>query len=99
MAGVPSRRMFSWFRKAPRPPRPATENPGRGHTVRVAFANKLKSWEENDDLATSLADILNKTGHRAAAKGDWVELDGGFSLLPQVVGVTPVDDSGVNTVT
>jgi hypothetical protein len=91
--------MFSWFRKGPRPPKPTAENPGRGHTVRVAFANKQRSWEESDDLATSLSDGLNKAGHKAAAKGDWVELEGGFSLLPQIVAVTPLDDSGVNTVT
>ena len=66
--GVPSRDMFSWFRKAPRPPRPAAENPGRGHTVRVAFANAQKSWEEKDDLAASLATTLNALGHEATVK-------------------------------
>src|SRR5690349_5812847 len=97
-AGVTSRAMFSWFKKAPRPPKPSADNPGRGHTVRVAFANGQRSWEENDDLATSLTDSLNKMGHKAIAKHDWVEL-GGFSLLPQVVAVTPLENSGVNTVT
>jgi hypothetical protein len=29
---------------------------------------------------------------------DWVELPGGFSLLPQVVAVEPMDDGGVKTV-
>lgn len=82
----------------PRPPRPAAGNPGRGHTVRVAFANSQRSWEENDDLAASLAGQLNSMGHKAEAKGDWVEL-GGFSLLPQVVSVTPMDNQGVITVT
>ena len=91
--------MFSWFRRPDRPPPPAAENPGRGHTVRVAFANAQRSWEEEDDLAASLAATLNSMGHKASVKHDWVELEGGFSLVPQVVDVKPMDSSGVQTVT
>ncbi|HEY6123441.1 MAG TPA: DUF6348 family protein [Steroidobacteraceae bacterium] len=89
--------MFSWFRKSPRPPRPATGNPGQGHIVRVAFSNAQKTWQETDDLTTSLSAALKAQGHEATAKGDWVEL-GDFSLLPQVVGVEPLENSGVKTV-
>ena len=32
-------------------------------------------------------------------KRDWVELEGGFSLVPQVVSVEPMDNAGVKTVT
>ena len=91
--------MFSWFKKGPRPPKPAASNPGDGHTVRVAFANAQRSWEEDDDLAVSLAAALNALKYNAVVKGAWVELEGGYSLLPQVVGVTPLDNSGVNTAT
>jgi hypothetical protein len=91
--------MFSWFRRPDRPPSPAAENPGRGHTVRVAFKNAQKSWEETDDLAVSLAATLNEMGHKAIVKRDWVELEGGFSLLPQIVSVEPMDNAGVNTTT
>lgn len=86
--------MFSWFRKSKRPPAPAAENPGRGHTVRVAFSNAQKSWEETDDLVASLATTLNALGQEAKVAGDWVEF-GGFSLLPQVVNVEPQESSGV----
>jgi hypothetical protein len=89
---------MSWFRKQPRPPRPAAGNPGEGHIVRVAFSNSQRSWEESDDLAASLAAALVSRGHGATVKHDWVALEGGFSLLPQVVGVQPRDSSGVNTV-
>ena len=89
--------MFSWFRKSPRPPSPVAENPGHGHAVRVAFSNAQKSWEETDDLAVSLAAALSALGHKATAHQDWVELEGGFSLLPQVVNVEPTDNSGVRT--
>jgi len=88
--------MFSWLRKSPRPPRPAPENPGRGHIVRAAFNKAQKTWEETDDLAASLAATLKALGHEATAKGDWVEF-GEFSLLPQVVNVEPMESSGVKT--
>jgi hypothetical protein len=91
--------MFSWFRRPDRPPPPAAENPGRGHTVLVAFKNAQKSWEETDDLAASLAATLNALGHKATVKRDRVELESGFSLLPQVVSVEPLENAGVNTVT
>jgi hypothetical protein len=91
--------MISWFRKSPRRPAAAPENPGRGHIVRVAFSNAEKSWEESDDLGTSLAAALNAQGHKASAHGDWVELDGGFSLVPQIVIVEPRDNDGVKTAT
>jgi hypothetical protein len=89
--------MVSWFRKRPHPPKPAAENPGRGHIVRVGFSNAQKSWEEDEDLAASLTATLKSLGHPAIARKDWVEL-GGFALLPQVVAVEPRDSSGVNTV-
>jgi hypothetical protein len=91
--------MFSWFRKEPRPPKPATGNPGRGHKVQVGFSNVKRTWAETDDLATSLSDVLNNMGQKAVAKGDWVELEGGFALLPQVVSVEPFEDAGVKTAT
>jgi hypothetical protein len=91
--------MFSWFRKDSWPPRPAAENPGRGHNVVVGFSNADKSWEESDDLAVSLAATLNVMGHKATVKRNWVELESGFGLLPQIVSVKPLDKAGVNTTT
>ena len=91
--------MFDWFRKRERPPRPAAENPGRGHTVSVSFSNAQRAWEETDDLAISLAGTLNALGHKATARGDWVELESGFCLVPQVVSVEPTDNAGVKTST
>lgn len=91
--------MFSWLRKALRPTPATAANPGRGSSVRVAFKNAQKSWEESDELTRSLVETLNSLGHKAAVKGDRVELDSGFSLLPQVVSVEPKEDAGVNTTT
>lgn len=90
---------MSWFRKQPRPPRPAAENPGRGPIVRAAFKNSNRSWEESDDLVASLAATLQSLGHPASVRQDWVELESGFSLLPQIVNVEPMHEGGVNTVT
>lgn len=91
--------MVSWFRKLPRPPKPAANNPGQGPLAIVAFANGERSWEEKDELPATLANTLNELGHKAIAKGDWVELDGGYLLLPQVVNVQPLEQSGVRTAT
>jgi hypothetical protein len=90
---------MSWFRKPPRPPKPVAENPGRGHIVRVAFANAQKTWEEADDLVASLAATLSSLGHPASIRHEWLELESGFSLLPQIVNVEPIHEGGVNTAT
>jgi hypothetical protein len=89
--------MFSWFRKTPRPPKPAPENPGRGHIVRVALKNAEKAWEETDDLIASLSAALTALGHNVTVKGDWIDLDSGFSLLPQVINIEPFESAGVKT--
>ena len=91
--------MISWFRRPERSPPPVAENPGRGHDVHVSFRNAQKSWEETCDLASSLADTLNALGHGATFKRARVALDNGFTLLPQVVNVEPLENAGVNTVT
>ena len=91
--------MFSWFRKPGQPPSPNAANPGHGHTALVAFKNARRTWTETDDLTTSLAATLNTLGHKAIGKRNWVELEGGFALVPQIVGVTPLDNAGVQTVT
>src|SRR5690349_19139447 len=96
-AGVTSLAMFSWFRKTPRPPKPAANNPGHGPLAIVSFANGERSWKEKDELPITLANTLNEMGHKAVANGDWVELEGGFLLLPQVVDVQPLEKSGVRT--
>jgi hypothetical protein len=67
--------------------------------VRVTFNQAQKRWEEADDLVTSLAAALSSLGHAASVKPDWVELEAGYSLLPQVVEVEPLEDGGVKTVT
>jgi len=90
--------MISWFRKFRRPPRPAKENPGRGHNVRVDFSNAQRKWEESVDLANLLATTLKGTGYKAVCIDDAVELDD-FLLLPQVVSVEPMENSGVKTST
>ena len=91
--------MFSWFRRPDRPPPSAAENPGRGHSVLVGFSNAQRTWEETADLTVSLAATLNAMGQKAIVKRDWVELESGFSLLPQIVSVEPMENAGVNTTT
>ena len=90
--------MISWFRKSPRPPKPAAANPGHGPNAIVAFADGERSWKEEDNLPETLAKTLKDLGHDAVVKGDWVEL-GEFMLVPQVVNVEPLEESGVKTST
>ena len=98
--GVPSRDMFSWFRKAPAPAlarrRKSRPWPHRARGIRQCAADpgrKRTTWR------VRWPTTLNALGHKASVKRDWVELEGGFSLVPQVVSVKPMDDSGVKTVT
>jgi len=56
--------------------------------VLVGFSNAQRTWEETADLAVSLAATLNAMGQKAIVKRDWVELESGFSLLPQIVNTT-----------
>jgi len=84
--------MFSWFRKPSSPPPRAAENPGKGHWMRVAFANGNRSWEESADLTSLLAESLTGASHKFSRQREWLELHNGLLLVPHVVQVTPSDD-------
>ena len=89
--------MFSWIRQRPHAPPRAPANPGRGHKVSVGFSNAARSWSEEDNLTTSLAEALRAAGNKVSAKHDWVRTEEGFTLLPQVVSIQPQEKSGVRT--
>lgn len=90
--------MFSWLRKSPRPPPKSPANPGRGPTVKAAFANGERSWEESDNLVASLAGELSMLGHEVILHDEYLQL-GDFTLLPQIVTVTPHQKGGMQTLT
>jgi len=91
--------MFSWLRRSPPPPKPVAGNPGMGPVVRVGFSNAQRTWSEEDHLVRSLAGALKAAGHESREHREWIEVGDGFTLLPQIVQVEPLDSSGVKTIT
>ena len=89
--------MFSWLTQRPRIPQLSTANPGRGHRIEVSFSNAQRKWTETLDLATSLADALRAAGNKVETKQNWLKTADGFTLLPQVVSIEPLEKSGVST--
>lgn len=91
--------MFSWFKQKQSitPPPPDPENPGRGPTIKVAFANGDRSWTEDADLLSSLAEALSAAGHPIVRRKSWIEVKRDFTIVPQVIAVHPLEDGGVRT--
>jgi len=94
--------MFSWFRPKQPPvvePKPCAANPGKGVSVRIAFANGTRTWEEKADLPEILERILKQAGHATTRSKGSVALESGLVLLPSMVSFQPLDGGGVRTVT
>ncbi|WP_051945667.1 DUF6348 family protein [Verrucomicrobium sp. BvORR106] len=91
--------MFRWFKQKQSitPPQPDPENPGRGHTIKVGFANGDRSWTEEADLLSSLAEALSAAGHSIVRRKSWIEVNRDFTIMPQVIAVHPLEDGGVRT--
>ncbi len=90
--------MFRWLRKKTPQPKSRPTNPGRGHQLRVGFANADRTWAESADLVTCFSDTLRGLGHATSVKSHWLELEG-FTLQPQIVSFQPVEPAGVRTAT
>lgn len=92
--------MFGFFKKSPPAPDKIASNPGIGTEARMAFANGRRTWNENVNAVTLAAAALKKQGYRVANHKTWLEhTDSGFKILPQIVGVEPLDEGGMRTVT
>jgi hypothetical protein len=73
-------------------------NPGVGSRTRLAFANGEKSWTEEVDLLELMAVELEKQDFEVIRHETWLEHPAsGFILLPQVVGVQPLERGNVRT--
>jgi hypothetical protein len=91
--------MFGFFKKAPGPTK-LRSNPGIGTEAKMAMSNGERSWSEAINVVDLAAAALEKQGHRVAHRKTWLEhTESGFTLLPQLVGVQPLDDGGMHTVT
>jgi hypothetical protein len=90
--------MFGFFKKKPAPVA-CPANPGRTHEFRVALTGDWGSRTENVNAVTVLAATMKKHRHTVKSHGNWLEHpDSGFSILPQLVELVPLDDGGVRTI-
>src|SRR6516164_11027463 len=91
--------MFGFGKKKVPPPL-CPSNPGIGIEAKLAFANGGGSWTEEVNLVHIAADILRNHSYRTIdEKTHLRHPDSGFAILPQLVGVQPLEKGGVRTVT
>lgn len=75
-------------------------NPGRGHTVKVAFSNQQdETWSESVNLITALSDVLTQNQYAHTKFDSWITLPAGLILQPQIVAIDPLDSVGVKSTT
>lgn len=90
--------MFGFGKKKSAPPlHPG--NPGIGVEAKVAFSSGERTWNESFHVVRIAADVLRRHGHKITDRKTWLEHDQGFLLQPQLVGLQPLEDGGVQTVT
>ena len=91
--------MFGFRKKTPAP-LPCPANVGLGMEAKVAFSTGDRSWTENVNLVSLAAAVLKQRGYSAVTEKTWLlHGDSGFTILPQLVELHPLDDGGVRTVT
>ncbi|HEV3078378.1 MAG TPA: DUF6348 family protein [Gemmataceae bacterium] len=91
--------MFGFGKKNPPPPL-CRSNPGIGLEARVAFSTGDRSWTETVDLISLAAAALNKHSYSVKNEKTWLlHPDSGIMILPQLVGIEPLEKGGVRTVT
>lgn len=79
-------------------PKRSPSNPGKGSAGSVAFQRAEKSWKERFDLVGLLAWALAQKGHAVRTEKHWlVHEKSGFTLMPQIVELQPLDEGGVRT--
>src|SRR4051812_12569388 len=61
--GTIQKTMFGWF-KSVRERELNPENPGKGVSGTVAFANKTGTWTEQFNLVSLLKSVLEEAGHK-----------------------------------
>jgi hypothetical protein len=80
------------------PPKCLPSNPGNGSAGSVSFQRGEKSWTERFDLVDLLASALRKKDHVVQREKPWlVHEKSGFTLMPEIVELHPLDEGGVRT--
>jgi hypothetical protein len=91
--------MFGFFKKAKPAPPLCTANPGIGTEAKFAFANGQRTWSENVDIVRLAAAVFKQHGHSLSNEKIWLQHASGLTIVPQIVGIQPLDNGGVQTVT
>jgi hypothetical protein len=91
--------MFGFRKKNPAP-KPCPANPGIGVEAKVAFSTGERSWTEEVNLVNLSAEVFKQHDYSVVNEKTWLlHRDSGFMILPQLVGIHPLDSGGVRTVT
>jgi hypothetical protein len=91
--------MFGFHRKR-HAPALCPANPGIGVEAKVAFSRVDRRWSEEVNLVRLASAVLRERGYSVTNEHTWLlHGDSGFAIFPQLVGIHPLDDGGVRTVT
>lgn len=91
--------MFGFGKRKPAPPT-LPGNPGIGVQAEVTFSNSGRSWTEKVDIVRLAASALLKFGHAVSNEKTWLlHKASGYSLLPQIAHVQPLDGAVHTTTT
>ena len=91
--------MFGFRKNRPAPPL-CRSNPGIGVEAKVAFSTGNRSWTEKVNLVQVASTVFKKQGYTVRSEKTWLwHTESGFSILPQLVGIQPLDSGAVRTVT
>jgi hypothetical protein len=92
--------MFWFGTKKPAPPL-SPSNPGVGVEAKVAFTTGDRSWVEKVNVVSVAASVFIQHRHRVTNEKFWLHhFDSGFfAILPQLVGLQPLGNGGVQTTT
>jgi hypothetical protein len=68
--------------------------------AKVAFSTGGRSWTEEADLVSLAGEAFKRHGYSVEKEGTWLlQTVSGFMILPQLVGIHPLDKGGVQTLT
>ncbi|MEN8215727.1 MAG: DUF6348 family protein [Pseudomonadota bacterium] len=91
--------MSSLFKSQKKAPDISHDNPGMGHTVKVAYANGEKTWEESFDLVKCLSSVLDESKILHKSFESFITISDEIFLQPQIVSLEPIHEGGAKTIT
>lgn len=90
--------MFGFWSKTG--PKALSSNPGKGAIGQVSFSNAQRNWTERYDFVKLLSSVLRKRQHQIQIEKSWLlHKPSGFTLIPQMVVVKPLNKGGAQTTT